>query len=113
LSVGQLASLDNPTFTSEIFVKFTGSGSFTYNFPLGTDFGSLSGSYDLDETLTIGLTADPTKSVLFVQTLPNGGNFQDRPPDQVVTVSRVDPQAKLDSLLYQQQVIEKLSNLPR
>jgi hypothetical protein len=112
-SVGGLASLETPTFTSEIFIKFTGSGTFTYNFPLGTDFASLSGTYDLDETLTIGLTPDQVKSVLIVQTLPTGGNFQDRPPDRVETLSRVDSQSKLDTLLTQQQIIEKLSNLQR
>lgn len=113
LSVGGLASLESPTFTSEIFIKFTGSGTFTYNFPLGTDFASLSGNYDLDETLTIGLTPDQVKSVLFVQTLPTGGNFKDHPPDRVEKLSRVDSQSKLDTLLTQQQIIDKLSNLPR
>jgi hypothetical protein len=54
-----LTSLDNPTFTAEIIVKFDGAGSFTYTFPFGTDFLGMMGSYFIDEKLEIALTRIP------------------------------------------------------
>lgn len=110
-SVGSLAKLDKPSFSSEIVVKFSGGGNFTYNFPFGTDFASLTGNYDLDLTLAIALTADQTTTTITVQTLPNGGTFGNRKPDQVVTVSSVDAQSRLDALQQQQQIVDTLKNI--
>ena len=109
--VGKLVTYDKPTFSTEIFIKYSGNGTFTYNFPLGTDLASLAGSYDLDETLSIALTPDAQKSVLVVQTLPSGGQFGSRPPDQVVVQSHVNSETRLDAIQSQQQIIDKLNNL--
>src|SRR5262249_25385003 len=50
-AVGSLATIDTPTYSSQIFVKFSGNGNFVYTFPFGTNFAALSGFYDLDQTL--------------------------------------------------------------
>jgi hypothetical protein len=54
-----------------VFIKFGGSGSYTYTMPTGTDFLSLSGYYQLDENLNINFTAKPKVIETFqVTTLP-------------------------------------------
>ncbi|MET4726145.1 hypothetical protein ABIF63_010251 [Bradyrhizobium japonicum] len=112
-AMGSLAKLDSPTYSSQIFVKFGGNGSFTYTFPFGAAFGALSGSYDMDETLLITLSPDTTSSgTLVVQTLPVGGNFKDG-PDRVTVISRVNAQEKLDTTTNQQSIINAIRNLPR
>lgn len=112
-AMGSLAKLDSPTYSSQIFVKFSGNGSFTYSFPFGTAFGALSGSYDMDETLLITLSPDTSSSgTLVVQTLPVGGNFKDG-PDRVTVTSRVNAQEKLDTTTNQQSIINAIRNLPR
>ncbi|MEY9706506.1 hypothetical protein ABIF50_009067 [Bradyrhizobium diazoefficiens] len=112
-AMGSLAKLDSPTYSSQIFVKFSGNGSFTYTFPFGAAFGALSGSYDMDETLLITLSPDTTSSgTLVVQTLPVGGNFKDG-PDRVTVISRVNAQEKLDNTTNQQSIINAIRNLPR
>jgi hypothetical protein len=110
-SVGALAKLDKPTFSSEIFVKFSGNGGVTYNFPFGTNVASLTGNYDMDETLSIALSPDSSKEVIVVQTLPTGGNFGDRPPDHVPTLTTIDSQARLDAIQHQQAIVDSLKNL--
>lgn len=111
-AVGSLATLDTPTYSSEIVVKFTGNGNFTYNFPLGTHFGAVSGLYDFDETLEITLSPDKGGGPpLVVQTLPVGGNFQDG-PDTVPAPSRVTAEKKLDDTVNQQGLINAIRNLP-
>ena len=109
-SVGSLAKLDKPTLTSQIFVKFTGGGNFTYAFPFGTHFGSLSGNFDLDETLSITLSP-AAGAPLVVQTLPKGGDFTDGPSR--VTTFAVDAQARLDAVQAQQQILDALKSNPR
>ena len=66
-STGNLTKLDKPTFSSEIFVKFSGNGSFTYAFPFGSTFASLSGNYDEDITFSIALTPDQQTHIITVQ----------------------------------------------
>lgn len=101
-ALGSLAKIDKPTYSSQIYVKFTGNGSFTYTFPLGTNFASASGSYDLDETLSIALTPDPPKEVIRVQTLPSGGVFGVGKETVLLSRSNVDPQARLDQIQLEQ-----------
>lgn len=68
------SSIDNPKFTAEVVVKFNGTASYTYTFPPGTDLLTLSGYYQLDETLSIVFTK---KAVVVAKydliTLPAGG----------------------------------------
>jgi hypothetical protein len=111
-AMGSLATLDTPTYSSEILVKFSGNGNFTYTFPFGTAFAALSGSHDMDETLLITLSPDTSSGGTFVvQTLPVGGNFKDG-PDQVTVTSRVNAQEKLDNTTNQQSIINEIRNLP-
>jgi hypothetical protein len=112
IAVGPLASLDVPTFSAQIIVKFTGNGNFTYNFPFGTDFASISGSFDMDETLEVTLARDTTSPVIVVQTLPTGGVFGDRPPDRIEPPSKVDAEQRLDNTQNQQGIINAIRNLP-
>lgn len=110
-AVGSLASFDTPTYSSEINVKFSGNGSFTYTFPFGTSFGALAGSYDLDEILEITLSPASGGEQISVQTLPRGGVFQDG-PDSVTVSSRVNADQKLDNAVNQQGIINAIRNLP-
>ena len=111
--VGSLASFDTPTYSSEILVKFSGNGNFTYNFPFGTNFGAITGFYDVDETLDITMTPDTGGGTIYVQTLPRGGKFQDQPPDRVVLPSPVNADQRLDTTLNQQGIINAIKNLPQ
>lgn len=110
-TTGSLAKLDKPTFSSEIFVKFTGAGNFTYNFPFGTDFAALSGSYDEDITFSIALTTDSKVTTIKVQTLPTGGNFGEPPTQPIETSVNVGAQSRLDALEAQQQIVNQLKNI--
>lgn len=54
-----LVTFDKPTFGAELTIRLDGTGNFTYNFPLGTDFGSVGGWYEVDTILSIAFTPDP------------------------------------------------------
>jgi hypothetical protein len=110
-AVGSLVSLDTPTYASEIFVKFSGNGNFAYTFPFGTNFGAISGSYDIDEVLEITLSPASGGGQISVQTLPKGGKFKDG-PDTVIVSSRVNAEQKLDNTVNQQGIINAIRNLP-
>jgi hypothetical protein len=51
------SKLDKPSFSAEVFMKFNGNGSYTYTFPPGTNLVTMGGYYQLDEILTINITA--------------------------------------------------------
>jgi hypothetical protein len=111
-AVGSLAKFDTPTYSSQIVVKFTGNGNFTYTFPFGTNFAALSGNYDMDETLEITLSpATGGGGPISVQTLPQGGVFKDG-PDKVTVSSQVNAEQKLDNTVNQQGIINAIRNLP-
>lgn len=57
--IGKMTHLDKPTYNSEITITMDGSGTFTYNYPFGTDFLGALGSYKLDESVAIAFTAQP------------------------------------------------------
>ena len=70
------SKIDKPSFSSEAFLKFTGSGSYTYTFPPGTDLATLSGYYQLDEILNVNLAAKTPLVKITAVTLPaNGKGF--------------------------------------
>ena len=46
-----VAQVDKPTFSSDITIKFGGTGTYTYAFPVGSDLATFGGSYQLDELL--------------------------------------------------------------
>jgi hypothetical protein len=102
------SKIDNPSFTAEVVIKFTGTGSWTYTFPPGTDLLTLSGYYQLDENLNITFTTK-MKTVTVV-TLPIGGPDRDTPnrarePFASTATILEDQQSSL------QQIRQQLQNL--
>lgn len=67
------SKIDKPSFSSDVFMKFSGSGSYTYTFPAGTNLLGLGGYYQLDETLNVNLTAKTPTNHIVAITLPPGG----------------------------------------
>lgn len=99
--------LDNPKFSGEVIMKFNGTGSYTYTFPPGSDFASLSGFYQLDERLNIVFTKKPAKSSINVVTLPL--------PQDEANKNRAPVPASInvfeDQQLSLQQIRQQLQNL--
>jgi hypothetical protein len=67
------SSIDNPSFSADVTIKFNGAGSWTFTFPPGTNLLSLSGFYRLDEGLNITFYAKTKVTPITVVTLPIGG----------------------------------------
>lgn len=67
--LGRLTRLDNPTLNSDITITWDGAGSFTYNFPLGTNFLGAFAQYKADESLSIAFARNSKPKP--VHTLPN------------------------------------------
>jgi hypothetical protein len=101
-SLSNLVQLDKPTFSSEIVIAFNGSGSFTFNFPIGTDFASLYGKYSSDEILSITMTKDTSQKII-VQTLPSGGVFA-KNSVPITSISVISPEQRLDTLQLEQAI---------
>jgi hypothetical protein len=110
MDVSSTASIDKPSFTADISIKFTGGGSYTYAFPLGSDLASLSGNYSIDEKLEITMTEIKETKTFSVVTLPTG-QIWNKKTAMVPTVARAtaveDAQSRLDLIQIQQ----SLSNL--
>lgn len=102
------ASIDAPGFTAGVLIKFNGTGSWTYTFPPGTNLLSLSGYYQLEETLTITFINNPKKDRIKVVSLPKGGegflSNRGRPVASTFTLIQ-DQNASL------QQIRQQLQNL--
>lgn len=94
LNVASSAKIDNPTYNTDITIKLTGGGSYTFTFPPGTNLASLGGSYSIDEQLNISMVpiAD-TPPPLKVVTLPVSKEFQVTP---VTTVQVEAAQTRQD-----------------
>jgi hypothetical protein len=105
------SSIDNPSFSADVTIKLNGAGSWTYMFPAGMNLLSLSGYYQLEETLNINFTAKPKVATKFkTVSLPNGGDYFDAnrgrhtPTEATVTILQ-DQQSSL------QQIRQQLQNL--
>jgi hypothetical protein len=112
MNVASMASLDKPTFNSEITIKFTGAGSYTYTFPQSVDLASLSGSVSVDEQLQISMAQIPaTPKPYTVVTLPSGDNFghpQHAPVGNTSEVEAVETAKQRLDLLQIEQAIKNL-----
>lgn len=73
-----VAQVDKPTYTSNITIKFSANGSYSYAFSLGSDQAALSGFYQMDEQLSILMTQLPAEKKFTVVTLPTGEKFWSR-----------------------------------
>jgi hypothetical protein len=74
MDLNPVAEIDKPTFNSQITIKFSGDGSYSYLFPVGTPSASFAGSYAVDEQLQISLLPlDPPPTHYNVRTLPVNG----------------------------------------
>ena len=67
------AVLDKPVYDSDITIKFSANGSYSYVFPHGSDLASLAGSYTVDEQLNITFAPLNITPAFTVVTLPQGG----------------------------------------
>ena len=71
LNSNPVATVDSPTYNSEITIKFNGDGSYSYAFPFGGALASASGNYSVDEQLQISMTPlTPPPKPYQVTTLP-------------------------------------------
>lgn len=109
-----LTSVDSQAYTSEIYILYRAGGTFTYNFPLGTDFASLGAQQYLDEFLTITITYVPPKKTIRVVTLPYGGTWQlKRSPVPVAASTTFTPETDQKLLLLQlQQAFQNNQAIP-
>jgi len=94
LSVASSLSADKPNYNSEITIKLSANGSYTFTFPAGTDLANFGGSYSLDEQLNISMIAIPDKETLTVTSLPNSDQQYTKPVTSTVVV--VSPEVRQD-----------------
>jgi hypothetical protein len=100
---GKLVALDKPAYNTEVVIVWNGNGSFTYNFPLGTDVAGITGKYTKDETLSIALTKITTTGPIVVQTLPTGGVFGTPAKAVISTTSTIETaKQRLDQMQLEQ-----------
>jgi hypothetical protein len=96
------STIGKPTFSAEVYMKFSGNGSYTYTFPPGTDLATLSGYYELDELLNVNFVAKtPTVQISAVTLPPNGNGFvtNQGPPTPSITFSTQQTNANLQQIL--------------
>ena len=72
LLVADSATADKPVYNTDITIKFSANGTYTYTFPPGTDIASFGGSYSVDEQLNISMAPIASKKPLKVTSLPVG-----------------------------------------
>ena len=110
--ISKLTKLDKPTYNSEITITLDGSGSFTYNYPFGTDFLGAFGSYKLDEAVAVAFTAEPSKKMVKVRTLPAGAEYSSVSASSPSVVSAA-AQSRLDTLSLQQSIVNLQTAIER
>ena len=108
LTIADSANIDKPVYNTDITVKFSANGTYTYTFLPGTDVASLGGSYTLDEQLNISMAPIPDKQTLKVTSLPIGQRY-DAPVSSTVQIQSA--QNCLD-LLGIEQAIRSLKTSP-
>lgn len=87
LLVASSLSADKPNYNSEITIRWSANGSYTFTFPGGTDLASLGGSYSLDEQLNISMIPIADKETLEVTSLPNSQQYTKRVTSRVFVVA--------------------------
>ena len=70
MAVAASATIDKPTYNTEINIKLSANGSYTFTFPPGTNLAAFGGSYTLDEQLNISMAPIAETHRLSVTSLP-------------------------------------------
>ena len=93
MSVADSLSIDKPVYNTEITIKLSANGTYTYTFPPGTNLAAFAGSYSLDEQLNISMAPIADKQTLSVTSLPSSRQYT-RP---VTSTLQIEPaQNRLD-----------------
>jgi hypothetical protein len=110
-SISGLTKLDKPTYNNEITITVDAGGSFTYNYPFGTNFLNALGSYKLDESVAIAFVAEPVEKKVVVRTLPSGAEYSSTSsaPSTVSAAAK----SELGTLGLQQQIINLQTSVER
>jgi hypothetical protein len=104
MSVASSATIDKPIYDTDVTIKLSANGTYTYTFPPGTNLAGFGGSYTLDEQLNITMVPIAETKKLTVTSLPIGQQYQQ---PVVSTIQVESAQNRLD-LLGIEQAIRKL-----
>jgi hypothetical protein len=104
MAISSSVTIDKPVYNTEITIKLSANGTYTFTFPPGTNLAGFGGSYTLDEQLNISMAPIADKQTLKVTSLPVGQQFS-APVNSTVVVESA--QNRLD-LLGIEQAIRKL-----
>jgi len=104
MTVASSTTVDKPVYDTDITIKLSGNGTYTYTFVPGTNLAALAGSYQLDVQLNITMSAVADTKKITVTSLPLDQEFR----VSVTSTSQVEAaQSRLD-LLGIEQAIRKL-----
>ncbi|WP_141688383.1 hypothetical protein [Bradyrhizobium paxllaeri] len=101
------AEIDRPIYNTDITIRMSGNGSYTYTFPPGADLATFGGSYSVDEQLNISMAPIEEKAPISAVTLPSGTNFVDdtKTSRQVSSSAPVDAaRSRLDTIQIEQAI---------
>jgi hypothetical protein len=104
VNVTPSGEIDKPSYNTDLTITFSGVGSYTYVFPPGSDFATLTGSYALDEQLNILMTPLDDQTIVAV-TLPSGdrnGIVTPSRPPLASTASVSAARTRLDTIQLDQ-----------
>lgn len=105
-----VAELDSPTYSSQITIKYSANGSYSFSFAAGSELASLGGTYTDEQQLSITMSEVKAAKSFSVVTLPEGEKF---PAPKPAAVGRAESDAIRDAkarneLLQLEQAIRSL-----
>jgi hypothetical protein len=104
MEIASSVTIDKPVYDTEITIKLSGNGTYTFTFPPGTNLAGFGGSYSLDEQLNISMAPVADTKKLTVTSLPVEGTF-DR---TIASTTQVESAQNRLDLLGIEQAIRKL-----
>ena len=75
MEVASSVAIDKPIYDTDVTIKLSGNGTYTFTFPPGTNLAGFGGSYSLDEQLNISMAPIADTKKLTVTSLPVEGTF--------------------------------------